>query len=557
MNVPANKKKIIFFFILVLLVGSYFGFKKIKEKNNKVFYVLSRVEKGTLFLSVSGSGQISTSEQIDLRPKVSGEVEEIFIKKDQKVRKGELLLKLKTKDFERAIEDGKLALEEAEKNLEDLKRKKEDSERDLKDSFESALDNLSLTFNELSRSIELLEPIFTKSTYDSDQSDIDYYRGVVNFYLSGAFIGFEFKENFLKFKEKYQSTQKDYLSLSRNSPPEVLEEWLKRSSNLVKEITDFLRKGRETISFYKEKISSEKLTPPISLSVTESQFQTISSILQSLDQKYSLLLSSSKTIDQLQDSILNLKEKIELQEKTIKQRKDNLEKAKENYENCFIYSPFDGKISKVNIEKGDLVTPSTVLFSLISEQKIAEISLNEIDVAKVRVGQKAKLTLDAIPNLILSGTVTEIDPVGTISQGVVSYGVKISLDSDDERIKPSMSVTGEIIIETKNEILILPNNAIKSERNLKYVEIVEAPEEIKRSLKVGPQISLPKEIKIKKQNIEIGLSTDNYTEIVSGLKEGDIVIASKISPKSNQTKNLPEQLRFPFPGTRTLTPRMR
>ena len=62
----------------------------------------------------------------------------------------------------------------------------------------------------------------------------------------------------------------------------------------------------------------------------------------------------------------------------------------------------------------------------------------------------------------MSGVVTEIDPIGAISQGVVTYDIKINFDVVDERVKPSMSVSAAIITDTKQNVLVVPNSAVKS-----------------------------------------------------------------------------------------------
>ena len=117
--------------------------------------------------------------------------------------------------------------------------------------------------------------------------------------------------------------------------------------------------------------------------------------------------------------------------------------------------------------------------------------------------------------------------MGAVSQGVVSYGVKIAFDIEDERVKPGMSVTVDIITDAKQDVLVLPNSAIKFQKNSYYVELVELSEEIKL------------------QPIETGLSNDLYTEIVSGLKEGDIVVTSTISLNAVQAT---QNKGFQMPG---------
>jgi HlyD family secretion protein len=538
-------KKILFAILLVLAVVGYFSWAKFFKKGEATRYVLTTVQKGTILVSVSGSGQISASDQMEIKPKVSGEVLKIYGQKDQRVKAGDLLLEFDSKNYQRAIDDAKLALDNAKTTLENLKKNKEDAQKDLDDAYENSFNSISQTFNDLPQIIQTIEPIFTESSYGGDQGDIDYYRSVVGFYSGQSFPKNEKEDQFSKLKEKYEKTRDNFLLLSKNSPREVLEEWLKNTEDLVKEISDLTRSARDIISFYKETIKKQNLTPPISLSVTENQLLTLSNLTNSLDQKSANLTSLSKTIDQLKTSISNYKDSIRSQEKIVEQKENALSDAKENYENCFIKAPYDGIVAKVNVKEVDNVSLTTSLFTFISTQKIAELTLNEIDAAKVKIGQKATLTFDALPDLTLTGKVTEIDILGTVSQGVTSYGVKIALDSDDERIKPGMSVNAEIVVEVKPDVLTLPNSAIKSEGNSRYVQLIEAPKEIKNKLKIGAPIVLPKEVKVKNQPVEVGISSETMTEILSGVSEGDIVISSKVTPQTQTTQT---QFRFQIPG---------
>jgi RND family efflux transporter MFP subunit len=535
-----------------LALAGYFALGKFFKKGEVNRYILTPVQKGTILVSVSGSGQISTSDQIEIKPKVSGEVLKIYVDDNQKVRLGDLLLGLDSEDYQRAIDDAKLALDNAKTSLENLKKNKEDAQRDLNDSYENSFNSISQTFNDLPQIIQTIEPIFTESSYDGDRGDIDYYRYLVGIYSGQLFPKNEKENQFIKLNEKYQEIRDKFLLLSKNSPREVLEEWLKNTSDLVKEVSDLTRLGRDIISFYKETIQKQSLTPPISLSATENHLTTLTNFTTSLDQRYSTLFSLSKTIDQLKTSISNYEDSIRSQEKIVEQKENALSDARENYENCFIKAPYDGIVAKVNVKKGDIVSSATSLFTFISTQKIAELTLNEIDAAKVKIGQKATLTFDALPDLTLTGKVTEIDTLGTVSQGVVSYGVKIALDTDDERIKPGMSVTADIIVDVKTDTLVLPNSAVKSQAGSYYVELVEIPEKKKEEFlnnKTGVILPNPP----KRQIIEVGLSNDALTEISSGLKEGDIVVSSTIGQQT-QTTQTQNQFRFQIPG---MTPQRR
>jgi HlyD family secretion protein len=178
--------------------------------------------------------------------------------------------------------------------------------------------------------------------------------------------------------------------------------------------------------------------------------------------------------------------------------------------------PFDGVLAKVSVKKLDTIGSGTSVATLITTQKVAEISLNEVDVSKVKVGQKATLTFDAIPDLTITGLVAEIDSIGTVSQGVVTYNVKITFDTQDDRIKPGMSISSSIITDVRQDVLVVANSAIKLQNNTSYVEIFDPA-------LVGSDSSqgVVSPIAPIKQTVETGLSNDTETEIVSGLKEKD------------------------------------
>ncbi|MBP7058561.1 HlyD family efflux transporter periplasmic adaptor subunit [Candidatus Gracilibacteria bacterium] len=176
---------------------------------------------------------------------------------------------------------------------------------------------------------------------------------------------------------------------------------------------------------------------------------------------------------------------------------------------------------------------------------IAKVSLNETDVATVKVGQKATLTFDAIENLTITGEVVEIDAVGTASQGVVTYNVKISFDTQDTRIKPGMSTTASIITNSKSDILIVPNGAIKTQGDISYVESFQTTSANSSADTSGntksSTVNSSSEQVITSSNppsqiqIETGLANDSYTEITSGLNEGDQIVTRTITSAKTTT----------------------
>ncbi len=91
--------------LLLIIVGGYFGYKSLFGNKNTVRYVTAAVEKGTLIVSVSGSGQVSASDQVDIKAKTSGDVVYLGIQNGQEVKAGALLAQVDTTSTQRAVQD--------------------------------------------------------------------------------------------------------------------------------------------------------------------------------------------------------------------------------------------------------------------------------------------------------------------------------------------------------------------------------------------------------------------------------------------------------------------
>lgn len=207
---------------------------------------------------------------------------------------------------------------------------------------------------------------------------------------------------------------------------------------------------------------------------------------------------------------------------------NRLNDARETLADYTVRAPFDGIAARVQGKRADQASPSAAVATLLTQSKVANVTLNEVDVAQVKVGQKSTLTFDAVPDVGITGSVASVDSIGTVSQGVVTYAVSIIFDTNDDRIKSGMSVSGAIVTDVKTDVLLVPNGAVKSAGNGSVVQTLPdvakdvplAPTGV--TSKAGPQ---PKPI-------EVGLSNDSMTEVTSGLSEGDLVVTRTITPSA-------------------------
>jgi len=597
MNKKIFQKKIVVPLLIILVLGGYFGYRAMKSKDKETRYALASVQKGTLIVSVSGSGQISTSDQIDIKPKVNGEIAAIYVKEGEEIKAGTLIMKLDDADFQKAVRDAQASLETAKLELEKLleppdeltllqaenslvsaKRNLEkaeddykqislDAEQTLASAYEEGYNNVSNTFLKLPDFMEDLKDI--QGTESDATAYISSYRLILG---SDSLFIQKFLGDYAKAKNLFDKNFDFFKNVSRESDRVTIYELLTDTIETTKAVSQALESTRNML----DAIVNLRYKHLTVASIIDQMRPKILNDISSVNSDINLLQKTKDTIDNtnqntpiklknaemtIESAKENLKERelsldklkagpdeldIRAKKIAIQQKEDALLTAKQNLANCYITVPFNGIVASVKGKKGDSVSTGTVLASVITQQKIAEISLNEVDAAKVKTGQKATLTFDALPEVSITGKVTELDTVGTVSQGVVSYGVKIVLDSDDERIKPGMSVTADIIVDAKTDVLVLPNSAVKSQGNSYYVELVEADEKLSQQLLANASgVILPQAP--KKQLVEIGLSNDTSTEIVSGLNEGQIVVSSIITPtnQSNQTKR---NQQFQIPG---------
>lgn len=208
---------------------------------------------------------------------------------------------------------------------------------------------------------------------------------------------------------------------------------------------------------------------------------------------------------------------------------NNLADAQAKLKDYYIRAPFDGIVTGLSVEAGDSVSRSDVLATVITSDLVAKVALNEVDVAQVKVNDKVTMTFDALQGITATGKITKLDTIGTASQGVVSYNAEITFDSQVDLLKPEMSVAAAITTNVKQNVLVIPNSAVKSQNNQSYVETLGngAPQQV---------------------NVEVGAANNTETEILSGIKAGDQIITQTIDPNLASTTSQNSGLRLPGLG---------
>jgi HlyD family secretion protein len=271
-------------------------------------------------------------------------------------------------------------------------------------------------------------------------------------------------------------------------------------------------------------------------------------------------LDRAETEVKLREAELREREQqIQTQEQRIRQERANVNSVRYDLTKVRITSPIDGIVTRRNIEAGETVVigtmnnPGTVLLTIADMSVIeAEIEVDETDIPSVRLGQPAKVTVDALPNRTFNGHVTEIGNSPILAAGQAQAGqqatnfkVKVTLDEEIPDVRPGFTCTAEITTDTRQQALAVPIQAMAVRQVVFDAkgEIVREPADTqKRRRRPAESVVSAEELPAGQERretegvfvmrddaavfvpVKTGIAGDKYFEVLSGLQAGDRVI---------------------------------
>jgi HlyD family secretion protein len=189
----------------------------------------------------------------------------------------------------------------------------------------------------------------------------------------------------------------------------------------------------------------------------------------------------------------------------------NLQLARLRFNQSVIVAPTAGRVASVRVNAGEQASPGTPAIVLVNEAAYhIEVNVDEIDVDRVAIGQPVEISLDALPGVLVSGQVADIAPTAAGAGGVVTYLVIINLDAPDVSLRPGMSATASIVVERLDDALMVPNWAIRLDREtgLAYVNRLNG------------------DGTVQEVAVETGLRNEQFSQVLSGLAAGDRVVVT-------------------------------
>lgn len=556
------KKTAITLLVLLCVVLGYQLF--FKKAESVVTYQYATVKRGTLTSTVSATGQVTPNSQVDLKPKVNANVVGVNVKAGDRVRAGQVLFRLDATDAYKQVRDAKTSLAAANLALEKLRNPKSIDVMSVQNSIDSEEQakkdqdtKVATAYRNLLNSGIQAVPDVAYTTETAPTISGSYSKGVegqlkIVVYQGGP-TGYSFGMSGLATGTGNVNTTVAqplgdtglYIKWNNANPT---TNWIINIPN--KESSSYL----SNYNTYQNALTDRT-------SANEASDRTLAS----LKQKLADLTPGDDSLD-VQSALL-----------TVEQRQNSLSDAEQTLSNYTLTAPFDGVMASVSVDIGSSAVmasanSSAALGTIVTDKKLAQITLNETDIVKVKLGQKALITFDAIDGLSLEGSVVEMNTLGTVTSGIVTYKVKVAFNADDIRILPNMSVSVDIVTDSLDDALYVPSQAVKRDADGYYVEedaasaqgvsttgrVANASSTFVRPFasttasSTRPRNSSSTFTRTRGANgqtvamapatattlrrvpVTIGLQTDTQTEITSGLREGERVVTKKTTTTAAQ-----------------------
>lgn len=498
-------KKIIVILLLIVFAGLsvYLILGRGKSVKNNFFIV----EKQDLVQEISVIGKVKPVESINLTFEKSGLLAGIFVKTGQKIEKGTLLAQLDITDAEKRVKDAQVNLENAKLALDKIKLQQEQLLRGdiLNKSYEDGLAVLSGFYDETTVILDSLDDILFGTELDSKQENIQYYVSYDE----------EFSSEPERFHQLYQEAEKlestavaDYQLAERGSG-KIRDKAIRSGYDVAVKLAEIIKSARDIVRNLQDFLIKENLVHGKESIINEhaSTFAQHDLIVDGCLKKLIVIIN---TINDYYDTIESLPIDIKTQELLIKQRENELVDAKNNFAKHFLYSPINGLISRQDFKVGEAINanlPNAPVVGIISDSEFEIVAdIYEEDIVKIGAGYLVEISLPAFPKKTFKGKVIFVEPAEKIVEGVVYYEIRIGFDEDlPEGIKSTMTADIIIQVEKRENVLVVPREAVKKVGEKTTVEVLV-------------------DDLIQEREVEVGLRGDTLVELISGLEEGEKVL---------------------------------
>ena len=479
-------------------------------------YLPYTAEMRDMTVSVSGTGTIEPIQSYKVTTLVSGEILEAPFEEGQTVQKGDVLFRIDARDLESNIEQFQLNVRSAQLALDDLLETQSDNRKDRNVKAEDA-GVITKLYVDQGDSV-------TVGTVIADVLDRDHMKLKVPFHSADAknfYIGQSATVTVSGTAETITGTVNEIAATDEVGP----------GGTLVRQVTILVNNPGVLSETSQGSASVGGAACASGAAFTYASSAQItakaSGDLDTLSVKEGDRVTEGQVIGVISEADLDTQ--IENARIALENAQLSLKNAQDKLEDYTITSTITGEVIEKNLDVGDNIngmssSGSTVTYPAViydRSELTFDMSIDEKDISKIRVGQKVEITADALDSQSFTGVVDKVNINGTTVNGNTSYPVTIKVDGAPEELYPGMNVSAKIIVEEAGNVLTLPVEAVERGDTV----LVALPGCLDENGVIS-DLSATEE-----RQVTLGRNDDNYIEIVDGLEEGDIVLA--LSPQGS------------------------
>lgn len=516
-RIPKKKKKwikrvivlVVLIAVVVFLLRSCSGGSTALTSGT---YLPDTASTQDLVVSVSGTGAIEPLHSYKVTTLVKGEVLEAPFEEGQTVHKGDLLFRIDSTDVETSIEQAQLSLESAQLNYQQLLKNQEDSHKNATVEA-NATGVITKLYVDQGDMVSAGAPI-------ADILDRDNMKLKVPFHsadAAGFYVGQSATVTVDGTMETLPGTI-DTIAATDSVGP---------GGTLVREITIVVRNPGALSD-----TSSGTASVGTASSASSGTFaygESKQVVAKTSGELTSLTVKEGDRV--LEDQVIggfdetDMETQIENAAIQVQNAELTLKNAQDRLEDYSITSTIDGTVIEKNYDVGDTLDTSTASTTGIAYPAVIydmsaltfDISVNELDINKIEVGQKVEITADAVEGKTFTGVVDKVNINGTTASGSTNYPVTVLVDGTPEALKPGMNVSAKIVVEDAGNVLCVPVEAVS--RGADGTSLVK----VAGQGALDDSGNLVDPSKLEDREVTLGRSDDTYIEILSGLEEGETV----------------------------------
>lgn len=467
------KKFLIFFFILLVLVGGYFFIFKNKNKSD-LGYKIYKVERKDIKSEVSVLGKVKSFKEVNLAFEQSGKVIDIYKKVGDYVKEGEKLAELDNSEI-------LLQIKQIESNIETNNIKLNYARENLKNNTNDLILKIKESYNKVNDAIRnKTNPLFLDDESESPRLNIS---------ISKEQLKIDLPWERRVFTVLLNNWEKDL-------------ELLNEKSNL----DYYLTQAKENLE--KTKNFLNKIILALNSTINNDNYSSLQNdIFLALNNINNTLVSLNNS----ERDYKNILKEIDLIYRNIEDSKINLELYKNKLEKMVLKSSINGLVVFRNVEIGEVVQPNKVVFTISGSGFEIEANISESDIAKVKIGSIAEVTLDAFgKNELFKAQVIKIEPKEVLIEGIATYKTILRFLDSNSKIKSGMTANINILVDKKENVLVVPIKAVFEKEDKKFVKVLEKND---------------KNIIIKEVEVKTGLkNNEGEVEIIEGLNENQEIV---------------------------------